>query len=323
MRTSKNYLLALTVALASGCSAKDGTEAIGASDDELVGAPLDSEHLFSVGVCTGNVNPDGSCPVSGTANTSRCSGTLVAPNLVITSRHCVERMNPPTSDRCTGSFNGTAINASVQITTSSTVYQSGSTWHRVESIRTPQGTKACTDDVALLTLATKVDIEPASVYLKQSSIELDLRQGFAMVGRGWFALRFDPETHERIEYDTGNLERRKRENIPFVCKPTETTPCSVYDLFASPPSATLVPGTIGYAAGTASGDSGAGLIPKVLFDKAHHYGLVAIHATTMTGPDGRQGTGQGLLLEPHANLIREAARAAAQRGAYPVPDWAL
>jgi len=324
MRHSKNLLIALTVALAAGCSANDGNdETLRGSNAELVGAPLDSGHLFSVGVCTGDVNPDGSCPVSGTANTSRCTGTLVAPNLVITSRHCTERMNPPTTDRCTASFNGTPIHTSVQITTSSSVYQPGSTWHRVESIRIPQGSNACTDDVALLTLATKVDVEPASVYLRQSSAELDLRQGFAMVGRGWVALRFDPVTHERIEYDTGNLERRKRENIPFVCKPTESTPCSVYELFASPPTQALVPGTIAYQAGAASGDSGTGVIPQVLFDKHHHYGLVAIHATTMVGPDGRQGASQGLLLEPHANLIRDTARAAAQRGGYPVPDWAL
>jgi hypothetical protein len=81
--------------MASSCQT-EGVE-VGSQDSPLVNAPLAPldtvpPHRFSVGVCTGvlNTNPNlgevGACLTSGPA--SRCTGTLVAPNLVLTARHC-------------------------------------------------------------------------------------------------------------------------------------------------------------------------------------------------------------------------------------------
>jgi hypothetical protein len=97
LRSAASFALAFTLLGTMGCSAPSGT------DDEdkttstasaVVGA-TDTGHPFAVGLCLGASGP-GLC-------TSLCSGALIAPNLVMTARHCVDTAPNPvdcTKNRC-------------------------------------------------------------------------------------------------------------------------------------------------------------------------------------------------------------------------------
>ncbi|HEX4515538.1 MAG TPA: trypsin-like serine protease, partial [Polyangiaceae bacterium] len=71
------------VMLAAGCSSSD--HAVSSSQSQPIqGGTLDTTDSFAVGVCAG---APGQCQLF-------CSGALIAPNLVMTARHCV---NQPSS----------------------------------------------------------------------------------------------------------------------------------------------------------------------------------------------------------------------------------
>src|SRR5690606_11350585 len=82
---------------------------------------------------------------SGGASGLVCTGTLVAPNVVMTARHCIEEGNPG----CDDSFTGVAKYVSVSVTTDGGTYS-------VASTRVPSGSRPCGDDLALLVLSSPV-----------------------------------------------------------------------------------------------------------------------------------------------------------------------
>jgi len=51
--------------------------------------------------------------------------------------------------------------------------------------------------------------------------------------------------------------------------------------------------------------------------------LIGVNTMGTMAADGNSSGSQGVLLEPHAAVIRAAAQAAAASGGYPVPSWAL
>jgi Trypsin len=297
--------------------------AIGTDSQELLGAPLDPGHLFAVGVCTGAINADGSCPAPGTASTSRCTGTLVTPNLVITARHCVERFGAQSdpADFCSADFNGERINDSVSVTLSDSVLKKESSWTGVRTIHTPATANLCLDDVVLLELGTNIRGVPlAGIHLTRN-VAQDPPEEVAIVGRGWIAERYDPETKELLEFDNGGLRRRKLEHIPWYCASDVDGGCSIVDFWSTPPIFFFRAGQLGYARAAAPGDSGAGIYPQEWFSLGIFL-IVGVHATSTMAADGDASGGQATRLDHHAPFIRTVVEGAALRGRYPVPFWA-
>ncbi len=73
-----------------GCSSEAQNDALEDLSSPLMGAPEATAHAFAVGVCQGALNTDPAKLSVGTcrSGTAKCYGTLIAPNLVLTARHC-------------------------------------------------------------------------------------------------------------------------------------------------------------------------------------------------------------------------------------------
>src|ERR1700690_4581259 len=137
------------VILAAGCSSSEPTNSISM---KVQGGSVDTTDDFAVGVCAGN--GPGQCQLI-------CSGALIAPNLVMTARHCVDQTSSKTID-CTsttfGSPYGSASN--YYITTNYLMNQGSIGWHQASQIITTPGANAlvCGNDIALLILSTNVSL---------------------------------------------------------------------------------------------------------------------------------------------------------------------
>jgi hypothetical protein len=307
-------------AAAAACSAGDEGEP-GLEDEYLLGGQIDPGHRFAVGFCAAQLQPDGSCPVPGTPGTARCSGTLVAPNLVLTARHCVEEFAPGSPDFCAGQFTGVRINPEMQITTGDTVLQKNNTWHKVSLVVTPPGNNNCTDDIALLVLRTRVrDVAPAGVDFRRNVVTSP-PAALAIVGRGAIKERYNPETFERVEFDNGNILRRVLEDIPFVCAPEKTGDCTVVDFWSSPPTFSPPPGIFAYGPSGGVGDSGAGVFDQEQFS-AGTYRVIGVNTLGTMAADGNSSGSEAVRLDRHVPILRLSASQAAAAVGDPVADWA-
>lgn len=94
-----------------------------------------------------------------------CSGSLIAPNLVLTARHCVA--TPPDYLQCGDQFSSAYSASSFRVTTSynaaKTVYTNqtmpmadGSTWFAVEKVTTTSNNDICGGDMAVLQLSQSI-----------------------------------------------------------------------------------------------------------------------------------------------------------------------
>src|SRR5580658_7623248 len=95
-------LLAFAVICAIGCGSNAGSplEQVIRSANEIQGGTADTTHRFAVGVCGGAFGgPDG-----GNNCQLLCSGALIAPNLVISARHCVDNVSNEKVDCATDTF---------------------------------------------------------------------------------------------------------------------------------------------------------------------------------------------------------------------------
>ncbi len=155
---------ALGVVLAAGCSSssKDGAPASTTSSQAqpIQGGSVDSTHDYAVGVCVGG--GPGQCQLL-------CSGALIAPNLVMTARHCVDQTQPQID--CTnptyntfGGLRGSAAN--YWITTYYQMFQGSVGWHQASQIVTTPGTAVCGNDMALIILSGNVPLsETGGAYV--------------------------------------------------------------------------------------------------------------------------------------------------------------
>jgi V8-like Glu-specific endopeptidase len=135
------------VILAAGCSSTDPSST---QAQAVQGGSVDTTDNFAVGVCVGN--GPGQCQLL-------CSGALIAPNLVMTARHCVDQS--PQQIDCTSAstvFGSQYAPTNYYYITTYYVMQGQSTkgWHQAKQIFTTPGTKVCGNDMALIMLSDNV-----------------------------------------------------------------------------------------------------------------------------------------------------------------------
>ena len=324
-------LLALACApLALACGAPTEESTTGGSNDELVNAPLDTKNTWAVGVCASEPNTDpaagpiGACLAAGT----RCTGSLVAPNLVMTARHCVQEIDySQATGFCDGAKFGAPLGGGrVRITLDPSVLAENPAWRDVaQVIVNPAGDNACKDDIAFLRLAAPV---PAA---EAKPIALDLRplaqhhpRAVAVVGRGILTAMIDLETGAPQDADAnGGLKRRYKTGIPWTCVSNNPQRPCIVDDYSSPPTNKFSLPTDAYFAfgpGTSSGDSGSAILSSSKFVAGKPV-AVGVNSAGTFDKDGVGNHGLGVRLDVHRAWIMRTLHASSP-GAFALDESA-
>lgn len=282
------------VILAAGCSSTDPT----ASQIQGVqGGTVDTTHNFAVGVMNTQMG-------------LLCSGALIAPNLVMTARHCVDQS--PQAIDCTSASTvfGTQYPANAYyITTYYSMNQQTTGWHHAKQIFRTPGNKVCGNDMALIMLYDNVSASEAGgqfvTPVVQYSMTDHTRYSTTVTAIGY------GDTSATTQ-DAGT--RHILQNIQLACIPGD----SVIDC----PSQAMSQVTVNeFVSGdsTCEGDSGSSAYEERAFDKniAVSFGVLS------RGSSSGSTCIQPVYTRTDAwkDFIVNTAITAASAGGYTPPSW--
>ncbi len=339
MHTRSFLVVTFTAVLLAACGVSapvSDTDSSAQVGSELLNAPLDTSHPFDVGLCQGPLNQDPAVGPVGTCRkgTARCSGTLIAPNLVLTARHCVAGASfgpNAATDPCDGEYTtDVVLKGGTHVTTSSSVYVGTPKWYEVTDILVPATNRFCADDIALLILDSNVPKDEAryvGVDLDRDIIDTRVKNT-AIVGRGGIDETFAlDENGDWTGGDTvvkGDLQRRIQEDIPLTCVSNGPVACTQVD--HEVPTTHVYTADLGQfllGSGAVSGDSGAGVFDQRGFKAFHgrYASVIGVATWNYIGPDGKpNGTG-AQRLNQFAPFLRDGAQKAKDKGGYHRVWW--
>jgi MYXO-CTERM domain-containing protein len=275
--------------------------AVGTAEEAIQGGATTTEHPYAVGLSIGFQGI--------------CSGALIAPNLVLTARHCIA--NSPSTINCSTARFGslTAGETGVYVTTGANIQTAMSQRNFVRSSRifVPTDTKVCGNDIALVVLSQNINNVPLVEPLLNTTRLITHANLFA---RKYTAIGYGLTNATGTPEDSGI--RRILQDTPVGCIPGDTK--SFLDCNKIQGTSGIITQTelIG-GDGTCQGDSGSTAYEQTEFAAGRRLSLGVL---SRGGADGNNCVGAVYTrADAFADLILQAASFAQQQGGYPKPAW--
>lgn len=273
--------LAITTIAATGCVA-DGSWSDGEAQEvrrqAIQGGTVDSTHTSVVGILID----------FGGGNQAICSGTLIAPNLVLTAQHCVAELPSPYVV-CGQTLFGNQYPPGVfHVTTQTTFPQTASGYMDVRAVHVPPGSNdPCGNDIALLELDTNVPATTTTPIAPRIDVPIDEGETYTAVGYG------------HVGDGTGAGTRRQLAQRQVLCGTGEC-----------PSNQGIAGEEFAGTDGTCQGDSGGAALDadgRVL-------------GALSRGPEGCAGSVYSAV-DAWAAWLRQIGDLAATNGGYEAPLW--
>jgi V8-like Glu-specific endopeptidase len=284
------------VILAAGCSSTEKS-ATSTQAQPVQGGSVDTTHDYAVGVINFNLG-------------LLCSGALIAPNLVMTARHCVDQS--PQAIDCTSAstvFTTQHPASSYAITTYYNTNQQTNGWHTVKQIFRTPGNKVCGNDMSLLMLTDNVTLAEAGGSFVTPVVQ------YAMTDHTRYSTTVTAIGYGDTSATTQDAGTRHiLQNINLLCIPGDKS--------IDCPSQAMTQMTVNeFISGdsTCEGDSGSSAYEQKAFNK---------NVPVSFGVLSRGGSSGSVCVQPiytrtdaWKDFIINTALTAASAGGYTAPSW--
>jgi hypothetical protein len=293
MRPLLGSVLALSL-FAVGCASQDGErESVAVVKSAIQGGTEDTQHAYAVGIYDAEEG-------------ALCSGALIAPNLVLTARHCVAPVSEEVVNCMTARFGRERNPRELRVTTDAQMRLGDRTGAFGTRLFIPKDAAFCGNDIAIIELSSNLADE-GSLFVTPA-IEAPMtdrgRYGLSVTAIGYGVTSPSGD---------GGGTRRIRQNIAIQCIPGDPEiPCG------KPQG--VEPTEFVTGDGTCQGDSGSSAYEQGSFDRGSP---VTLGVLSRGGQNGDTCLGAVYTrTDQFRELVVAAALQGAKDGGYAAPAWA-